>query len=243
MSPHTSQAVLYTFRRCPYAMRGRIGLHLSSLNPQIREIILKHKPQEMLAISPKGTVPVLCLDEAQAKAALSERGESALIIDESLDIFTFALTKHPSTVQSYLDKDDYQLLLQSLNWDEAKALISQNDGEFKQNLDRYKYADRYPEFTEQDYRDRGCEFIAKLEQRLEVNTHLFANSPTFADFAIFPFVRQFAHVDKKWFESAPYPKVRNWLTTHLESKLFADVMRKYPLWLDDKDHFIALQSS
>ena len=211
---------LYSFRRCPYAMRARIGLHLSSLNPEVREIILKNKPPEMLDISPKGTVPVLVYADQ--------------VIAESLDIFQFALAQFPQQNCPYLNKDQYQILIKSLDSVDAQALIQQNDTEFKPWLDKYKYADRHPTLPQIVYRQHAEIFIAILEQQLNKQCFLFANQPTFADYAIFPFIRQFAGVDKLWFESSPYPKVRVWLSSLTESKLFKQVMTKYPLWLDSK---------
>ncbi|MDP5148085.1 glutathione S-transferase [Shewanella sp. ULN5] len=211
---------LYSFRRCPYAMRARTGLHLSVLNPEVREIILKNKPAEMLAISPKGTVPVLVYSDQ--------------VIAESLDIFQFALKQYPQQNCPYLNKDQYQTLIESLDSKDAKSLIQQNDVVFKPWLDKYKYADRHPEMSQFAYRQQAELFIDHLEQQLSQDAFLFTNHPTFADYAIFPFIRQFAGVDPSWFASCPYPKVRAWLNSLIESELFKQVMTKYPLWLDDK---------
>ena len=222
--------ILYSFRRCPYAMRARLGLHLSSLNPQVREIILKNKPAEMLEISPKGTVPVLVIQPENQDESITNEW---LILEESLDIINYSLSHYPATNYEYLCKGEYDLLIKSLADKDAKALIDINDNEFKSWLDKYKYADRHLEFTEEYYREKACKFIAILETKLSNTEHLFAHSPTYADFAIFPFVRQFAHVNRSWFEQSPYSHVRKWLTHHIESDLFQSVMYKYPLWLDD----------
>jgi len=211
---------LYSFRRCPYAMRARISLHLSHLNPEVREIILKNKPAEMLAISPKGTVPVLVYEEQ--------------VIAESLDIFQFALKQFPQSNGPYLLNAQYHTLIESLDSIDAKTLIQQNDVVFKPWLDKYKYADRHPEMSQLAYRQQAELFLASLEQQLSQDAFLFANHPTFADYAIFPFIRQFAGVDSIWFASCPYSRVRVWLNSLIESELFKQVMTKYPLWLDDK---------
>lgn len=234
--------ILYSFRRCPYAMRARLGLHLSSLNPQIREIILKNKPTQLLDVSPKGTVPVLVVNTQQDTGGAGV-DHHPFVLEESLDIVHFSLGNYPATNSEYLCKDEYDLLIHSLNDANAKALIEKNDNEFKTWLDKYKYADRHLEYSEEYYRENACKFIALLEQRLSDSTHLFADSPTYADFAIFPFVRQFAHVNKNWFEQSQYSKVRQWLKLHIESNLFQVVMRKYPLWLDDINQQMSLKST
>ncbi|WP_153915389.1 glutathione S-transferase [Shewanella sp. TC10] len=224
--------ILYSFRRCPYAMRARLGLHLSSLNPDVREIILKNKPAQMLETSPKGTVPVLVVNP-QNENPINSNNSSEQVLEESLDIFNFALKQYPASHYEYLCKQDYQVLIDSLDNSEARALIEKNDSEFKSWLDKYKYADRHLEYSEEYYREKACKFIALLESKLAQSLHLFADSPSYADFAIFPFVRQFAHVNKSWFEKSPYPRVRLWLAKHIESNLFQAVMCKYPLWLDN----------
>lgn len=211
---------LYTFRRCPYAMRARIGLHLSTLNPDVREIELKNKPAEMLAISAKATVPVLAYQQHT--------------IAESLDIFQFAITQYPLDTCRYLDKTEYQLVIQSIRSEEQQALVYKNDNHFKLWLDKYKYADRHPQMSQSAYRHTAEVFVQELEQKLQLHTFLFANSPTFSDYAIFPFIRQFAAVDHKWFESCEYIKVKQWLSALVNCDLFKQVMIKYPLWLDEK---------
>lgn len=211
---------LYTFRRCPYAMRARLALHLSKLNPDVREIELKNKPVEMLAISAKATVPVLVYQQQ--------------IIAESLDIFQFAIAHYPLDTCPYLDKTQYQFVVQSIHSEAQKALIDQNDHHFKPWLDKYKYADRHPQMSQLAYRHKAEVFIQALEQQLNLHTFLFTDSPTFADYAIFPFIRQFAGVDHKWFKSCEYPKVQQWLSSLVNTELFKHVMTKYPLWLDEK---------
>lgn len=197
-------------------MRARLGILLSQTPVSLREIILKHKPEPMLAASPKGTVPVLILQDGN-------------IIDESLDIMRWALSLN----------DPHNLLLadQPQRQEQAKALIDSNDNEFKSWLDKYKYADRNPEQSEIFYRTEGEKFIAQLEHLLGKNQQLLSDSASIADFAIFPFIRQFAGVDSTWFSQAPYPNVQAWLADHLEGAIFSNIMKKYPTWLDSGESF------
>lgn len=201
---------LYSFRRCPYAMRARLAIAISQQQVNLREIILKHKPQEMLAISPKGTVPVLQLADGS-------------VLEESLEIMVWCL--HKSDPQGWLKGN----LIEMLN------LIDENDAEFKHWLDRYKYASRFPEHSEQFYREQGEEFLMTLENRLSQTPFLFGQQIRLADMAIFPFVRQFASVDKAWFAQSPYPKLQVWLAGLSNSQLFHSIMQKYPQWLDSRE--------
>lgn len=204
-------AVLYSYRRCPYAMRARMALAYAQLPVEIREISLREKPASMLAISPKGTVPVLKADD--------------LVIEQSLEIMFWALQKS--------DPDQW---LKSSVLDEALQLIELNDGSFKALLDQYKYPERIkvsPSLTREAILEKAIQtFIAPLEQRLVSQPFLLGNQLTIADIAIFPFIRQFAMVDKDWFDSAPFPHLKKWLEFHLESPLFSGVMQKYPTWQD-----------
>ncbi len=204
-------AVLYSYRRCPYAMRARMALAYAQIPVEIREISLPEKPASMLAISPKGTVPVLKADD--------------LVIEQSLEIMFWALQKS--------DPDQW---LKSSVLDEALQLIELNDGSFKALLDQYKYPERIkvsPSLTREAILEKAIQtFIAPLEQRLVSQPFLLGNQLTIADIAIFPFIRQFAMVDKDWFDSAPFPHLKKWLEFHLESPLFSGVMQKYPTWQD-----------
>jgi len=197
-------------------MRARLGIYLSETQVSLREIILKHKPQPMLDASPKGTVPVLILQDGQ-------------VIDESLDIMVWALTHN--------DPDNLLLVDEPQKQELAKALINTNDSEFKPWLDKYKYADRHPEQREENYREQGEQFIAQLESLLAKHKQLLGPKPCIADFAIFPFVRQFVHVNKPWFRAAPYPNVQRWLSEHLASTTFTHMMKKYPTWLESEQAF------
>ena len=211
----TSFHRLYSFRRCPYAMRARLGLVFAGLQVELREIVLKHKPAQMLAISPKGTVPVLELVE--------EGGSQRRVIEESRDILEWAL-----------QQSDPQGLL---NTDLAKAstLIERNDNEFKHWLDRYKYADRHPERSQLEYRQEGEVFLQALEALLGQNTFLLGERISLADIAVMPFVRQFAHVDREVFYSLPYPKLQKWLRDWLDHPVFKQVMVKYQPWQEGDD--------
>lgn len=200
--------ILYSFRRCPYAMRARMAIAVSELSVALREIELSNKPEAMLSVSPKGTVPVLVLPDGQ-------------VIEESLDIMRWALVQHDP--QDWLGQAP----------DDAQRLIEWNDGEFKYYLDRYKYADRYPEQTQTVYRQQGEVFLAELEPRLHRTRFLCGATFGLADAAILPFIRQFAAVDNAWFANSPYPAVLHWLDNFLTSNLFAAVMRKYPPWKAD----------
>ena len=196
--------ILYSFRRCPYAMRARLGLALSEKSVQLREIILKNKPEAMIQASPKGTVPVLIEKDGH-------------VIDESLDIMKWAL-------------EGSQLLNSATST--MHLLIKENDDVFKGWLDKYKYADRYPEHSELYYREKGEIFLEKLEQQLTNSNRLFGDEYSFADLAILPFIRQFAFVDIDWFKQSKYQRVRDWLTTFIDSELFHSIMKKYPTWLE-----------
>ena len=195
-----NETLLYSFRRCPYAMRARLALRYSGVCVRIIEVSLKAKPAEMLALSPKGTVPVL-----------SVNGE---VIDESLAIMQWALAQH--------DPDNWRLQGDP----SVLALIDENDQGFKYHLDRYKYAERYPEYPMEHYRAEGEVFLQKLEGLLADRAYLLADHPSLADIALLPFVRQFAHVDREWFAQTPYVRLQAWLQRFLESELFTSIMKK-----------------
>lgn len=206
--------ILYSFRRCPYAIRARLALVSSGIEVELREIILRDKPEEMLHASPKGTVPVLILPNGD-------------VIDESLDIMYWALNQ----------KDPNQLLCQESNHlqSEVATLIEENDFVFKKHLDLYKYHDRHPEYPQSHYRSLGEQTLTKLEERLERNKFLLRDVPSLADLAIFPFIRQFAHVDKEWFYNSDYTALKQWLDSFLESAEFKKVMTKFTQWNAEKN--------
>ena len=196
--------ILYSFRRCPYAMRARMALVASGAEVMLREVLLKGKPAELLAASPKATVPVLVLSDGR-------------VVEESLDVMQWALENRDP-----------------LNWLEGEALesdwISACDGDFKHWLDRYKYSERYPEHTAEDYRQKAETFVQKLEDWLSVSDWVGGDAANAVDVAFFPFIRQFVGVDPSWWQQAPYPKVRLWLENWLNSALFSAIMAKYPRW-------------
>ncbi|CEL29687.1 glutathione S-transferase [Pseudomonas fluorescens] len=191
---------LYSFRRCPYAMRARMALRYCGVPVEIVEVSLKAKPAEMLAISPKGTVPVLDAD--------------GQVIDESLEIMRWALAKNDP--QDWLLSGDARVA----------ELIEANDQVFKVHLNRYKYAERYPEQPMEVYRAEGEMFLRRLEELLEGRDYLLTDHPSLADIALLPFVRQFAHVDREWFAQTPYVRLQAWLQRFLESELFTSIMKK-----------------
>jgi len=197
--------ILYSFRRCPYAIRARLAIKTSQVKVELREVLLKDKPKEMLAISPKGTVPVLLLPNDQ-------------VIAESKEIMLWALSQNDPN--NWLD-----------NSQNATALINHNDHQFKPHLDRYKYADRYPEKPREFYREQVVSFLNLLDQKLKVNPYLLADKISLADMAIFPFIRQCAFVDKHWFDQTSYSNLQKWLEKMLTSRLFNSVMEKYSKWM------------
>jgi glutathione S-transferase len=191
---------LYSFRRCPYAMRARMALRYSGVPVEIIEVSLKAKPAEMLAISPKGTVPVM---DAEGR-----------VIDESLEIMRWALAQN--------DPDDWLLAGDS----RIAELIEANDQGFKVQLNRYKYAERYPEQPMEVYRAEGALFLQRLDELLTDRDYLLTDHASLADVALLPFVRQFAHVDREWFAQTPYVRLQAWLQRFLESDLFTSIMKK-----------------
>ena len=213
--------VLYSYRRCPYAMRARIGIYLSGIQVEQREIVFWDKPEVMLQASPKGTVPVLVLSDGQ-------------VIDESRDILFWA-------IQNRLDGE--QGLLPARHLTEINRWIDENDDFFKLWLDKYKYSDRFPEQPQSHYREKGEVFLQSIEQALAKSVYLLGNNLTVADIALFPFVRQFSNVDKKWFAEANYPHLKRWLERHLKADYFLAIMKNRPvwepghkaLWLDEPD--------
>ncbi len=202
--------VLYSFRRCPYAMRARLALLASGVRCEIREIALSQKPESMLAISPKGTVPVLWV-----------KGQ---VLEESLDIMNWALSQgDPAHWQTH----------HLACHEEAVNLVKQCDQDFKINLDRYKYPNRYDLMDGSVHRELGAQYLFKLEERLRRFAHLMGPAWTWVDAAIAPFVRQFARTDRAWFNDQPWPALKNWLENFEQSPEFQLVMHKYKVWHQD----------
>lgn len=195
------EPILYSFRRCPYAMRARLAVAISGTRCELREVKLSAKPDAMLAASPKGTVPVLVLPDGT-------------VIDQSIDIMRFVLSGHDP--ESWLARDD-------------RDLIAANDGAFKHDLDRYKYPHRHGS-DPSVHRQNGVEFLCDLEARLASSGQLSGNARGLTDAAIMPFVRQFASVEPDWFASQPLPHLQAWLSDHLTSDLFAAIMIRPAPW-------------
>lgn len=200
--------ILYSFRRCPYAIRARLAMLQAGVRAELREVDLKHKPEAMLAIAPAATVPVLDLGQGQ-------------VLTQSLDILRWALAQH----------DPDQWLMRG---DPARNqhLVTANDGDFKQALDRYKYAERHPERPQIAYRDSALHaLISPLDTFLRSDAYLGGDRACWADAAVFPFVRQFAAVDPSWWQASPWNATRRWLDAWLASPLFLACMHpKWPAW-------------
>ena len=195
--------VLWSFRRCPYAMRARMAILSAGQAVELREIKLREKPDAFLAASPSATVPALVAGETN--------------LDESLDIMIWALKEH----------DPQGLLnMPAEGWD----LITQNDGPFKAALDHTKYATRYPDLDPDAERQKAAGFIQGLDKRLAGQGFLVGPTRKLADLAIFPFIRQFANIDRDWFNAQPWPNVIDWLDQFLQSPEFETAMQKFPLW-------------
>jgi glutathione S-transferase len=195
--------ILYSFRRCPYAMRARLALAISGQRCEIREVKLSAKPAEMLEASPKGTVPVLVLADGQ-------------VVAESLDIMRWALDQNDP--EQWLAGDD-------------KDLIAQNDGAFKFHLDRYKYPQRH-DSDAHAHRALAQDILAGLDARLAANGgQLTGPTRALADMAIMPFIRQFAAVEPSWFAGLNMPHLQQWLSDHIQSPLLDHVMKRWKPWV------------
>lgn len=199
-----SLPILYSFRRCPYAMRARMSLLKSGIKVELREVLLRDRPDHMMEISPKGTVPVLLLADGT-------------VIEESLDIMLWSLD------ESWLVGD----------W---KELIDGNDGEFKHHLDRYKYNNRYENpLAPEEHRNEVVKFLEMYNQRLNNTRYLCGDECSIADLALAPFVRQFANTNRLWFDGLAYPHMHQWLSSILESDLFANCMVKHDKWEEGQE--------
>jgi glutathione S-transferase len=199
-----AQPILYSFRRCPYAMRARMALQIAGIAVEHREVALRNKPAAMLAVSPKGTVPVLVMLDGW-------------VIDESLDIMRWALEQ--ADPEHWLDQDA-----------DADALIAAIDDPFKHHLDRMKYAARYPGADPVMHREAGLAILRTFEQRLHAHTYLAGAAIRLVDIASFPFVRQFARADLAAWQAASLPNVQRWLDGLITSPLFAAIMTRHSIW-------------
>lgn len=205
----TETPILYSFRRCPYAMRARMALWVAGIAVTLREVKLANKPPEMIEASPKGTVPVLVLPDGQ-------------VIDESIAVMRWALARNDP--EDWLRGDD-------------PALIEQADGPFKHHLDRYKYPNRYdPDGV--DHQAQGLSILCEWDARLSAQGQMCGVKRTMADIAVFPFVRQFANHNREWFDAQDLPHLHPWLARHLESDLFASIMPKFTPWKSGDDPII-----
>ncbi len=198
----------WTFRRCPYAIRARLALRSAKVRVELREILLKEKPQAFLEASASATVPALRLGDR--------------VLDESLDIMVWAL-----------ERNDPRRLLEMPR--QGWSLIEANDGPFKTALDHTKYASRFPDLDAITERGKAAAFLTELEECLNGKTFLFGGHPTIADQAILPFVRQFANIDREWFDAQPWPGLIAWLNRFTESEAFAQVMTRFPPWSEGNE--------
>ena len=203
--------ILWTFRRCPFAMRARLAIHASGVQVDLREILLRDKPAAFLATSPKGTVPVI------------DTGDR--VIAESRDIMLWALGKR--------DPEDWLAMPQ-----DGHDLMDHCDGPFKTALDHTKYAVRYPDLDMETERAKALDFLRDLDARLRGSAFLFRPQARMADMAMLPFVRQFAHIDLAWFAAQDMPDLTRWLVNFKASARFAAVMWKYPPWQSGQDQVL-----
>lgn len=209
----SSLPILYSLRNCPYAMRARLAIFKTKQTVLLRDLVLSHKPEEMLAVSPKGTVPVIVLT-------------NGTVIEESLEVMLWALQKADPT--DLLDCQQEGALSAML------LLISEFDNDFKTCLEAYKCAKRYQEDNIVECRAVCQQYIQQLEQRLTAHSFLMSDKESLADIALIPFIRQFARIERQWYLQSPYPMVRQWLNSYLQSAIFTKVMAKHPLWVDER---------
>jgi glutathione S-transferase len=200
--------VLYSFRRCPYAMRARLALQASGQSCVLREVVLAHKPQALLEASSKATVPVLVLPDGE-------------VVEQSLDIMQWALQRNDPWAWLPASNSAKQQCVQD---------VADNDGPFKHHLDRYKYPHRFGLPDGRAHRDAAATWLGQWDHRLQSQAALAGDQWGLTDAALAPFVRQFAHTDALWFAAQPWPALQLWLATFEESGLFAAVMDKLTAW-------------
>ena len=206
--------VLYSFKRCPYAMRARMALYLSKIKVEHREVSLKNKPKAMLELSPKGTVPVLLLNDGR-------------VIDESIDIVNWCLEQNIHTFTDELNNEQ-----KSITENEIKLF----DEKFKYHLDRYKYATRYKDIDEVAHRDACIEILKSIENKIYNSKWFFSNHINKIDICILPFIRQFRIANTGWFDlNTEIPKTQKWLGNFLESTLLREIMANYDVWEKDSN--------
>jgi len=218
--------ILYSFRRCPYAMRARLALMHCGARCILREVSLKDKPAQMLMLPAVGN---------SASATLLDNNSGPgdhRVIDESIDIMRWAMIENPSRDRQ--NANAWQAT-ETMSTDEVDALIHQNDFEFKEQLDKYKYSDRHPEYPQHYYLEQAMPFLEQLENRLAKSPYLGGSQFRFADAAILPFIRQFSMVEPNTFDSLALPNIQQWLAQSLKSDLFISVMTKYSIWQAQSD--------
>ena len=206
--------ILYSFKRCPYAMRARMALKLANIKSEIREVRLNNKPKHMIEVSPKGTVPILILENE--------------VIDESNDIINWVLDKN-NIFKNNLDHNQKTL---------TENLIQTFDSKFKYHLDRYKYSSRYENVDIKLHRSECFKILVKLEKYIpcEKGKWIFGNNINKLDICVLPFIRQFKIADPKWFnQRETIKKVRNVLNNFIDSNLFKQIMYGYDVWNEDDD--------
>ena len=212
--------ILYSLQNCPYAMRARLAILLAQQTVELRAIVMKNKPADMLAMSAKGTVPVLVLQSENKK----------YVIDESLDIMLWALKLY--------DPENLLYSQHESALPEMHQIINQNDEQFDPDLEQYKRARRFHS-NDEEYCRLLCEpFIQQLEYRLTQHKFLMGSTPSLLDYALLPFIRQFSRVNRQLYLQGPYAHLQSWLNHHLQSRLFSRAMIKYPLWLDNDEECI-----
>lgn len=215
-----SMPILYTFRRCPYAMRARFALAYAGINCHIREVDLKNKPAELLSLSPKGTVPVLSINEQH-------------LIEQSLEIMRWAVTQ--SDPEGWLDFSEKQ-------HEFGHIVMEMNDSEFIPRLMKYKYFERYPEESQSTYASQLLPSLAELNLRFaKMGGFLLGNRCSFYDIGLFPFIRQFAKVDLDFFEKLPYSSLKKWLAFFENTVLFQQIMKKHPVWDSTQSSYYLLE--
>ena len=208
MDANKKYPILYSFRRCPYAMRARLAIKASGLIVEIREVELKNKPKEFLNVSPKATVPIVCISSKQ-------------IIEESLDIMEWALKIN----------DPLKLLKnEKLNRIEIHSILNKLENEFKQNLDRYKYSSRFDLPNPKLYRDKNLQTLNEFNNLLQNNKGICSSNLSLLDYAVFPFIRQFRNVNSVWFDSLELKFLQTWLYELIDSDEFSSIMKKYEIW-------------
>ena len=219
-----SLPILYSLQNCPYAMRARLAIFKSKVKIELRDIVLSNKPNEMLLASPKGTVPVLVLNQ--------DKAETMQVIEESLDIMLWALSENDPEDLLHNDQDNVEKDQGSSQLTAMLNLIHTFDTQFKSSLEQYRCAKRYHEDNLLDCREACEQYLKIIEERLKQHNFIISDKESLADIALLPFIRQFAQVERQWYLQSPYPKVRQWLNRYLQSPMFTKVMTKYPLWLE-----------